>query len=243
MNQDLSTPLAGPSVAPDFKQVRKYLRTIQQREALGRFIKAGWSPTELGEAARQVFLASARTYPTATSYQYLMEKGPEHNFAQELISTFRAPGYVLPPFNRPVPCQFAWDHPDNPEHSPELRADIVEMARLWRNREAHKHVQPWPTEAAPIPEALWRKLFKIRNRYHSLDDTLYLQGLHAYVVDTKADVETIARRLAEQRALRAEATPPAPDRPITPGFWVYCFELRASHASLEEALERLAEYR
>jgi hypothetical protein len=30
--------------APDFKDVRRYLRTIQQREALGQFVKAGWTP-------------------------------------------------------------------------------------------------------------------------------------------------------------------------------------------------------
>jgi hypothetical protein len=63
-----STP-TGPSKATDFKQVRKYLRTIQQREALGGFIETGWTPAELGEFARQVFLAPGKTYPTAASFK------------------------------------------------------------------------------------------------------------------------------------------------------------------------------
>jgi len=88
--------LSGPSQAPDFKQVRKYLRIIQHRETLGQFIKAGWTPAELGEFARQVFLAAAKTYPTAASYQYAMEKGADHPYAVETLANLRAPGFTLP---------------------------------------------------------------------------------------------------------------------------------------------------
>ena len=182
MNHEQSTPtLTGPTAAPDFKQVRSYLRTIQQREILGRFIKAGWTPSELGEFARQVFLSHGRTYPTAASYGYATEKGPEHPFAHEVLATMRSPDFVMPPFNRAVPKTYAWDDRDNPEHSLELRADIAAMAQLWRNREAAKHAQPWPVDDQPIPASLWRRLFRLRNRYHSLDDTLHLEGLSGYV--------------------------------------------------------------
>ena len=126
-----STP-TGPTQAPDFKQVRDYLRSLQQREALGGFVKAAWSPAELGEFARQVFLAPGKTYPTAASYKYAMEKGAGHPFALETLASFRKRGFTMPDFNRPVPKKFAWDDPDNPEHAPELRADIEVMARLWR---------------------------------------------------------------------------------------------------------------
>lgn len=34
---------------------------------------AGWSPAELGEFARAVFLAPGKLHPTAASYQYTME--------------------------------------------------------------------------------------------------------------------------------------------------------------------------
>ncbi|MGC1564273.1 MAG: hypothetical protein WA820_31110 [Bradyrhizobium sp.] len=171
---------SGPSQAPDFKQVRKYLRNIQQRQALGGFFRAGWTPTELGEFARQVFLARGKTCPTAASYQYAMEKGADHPFAQETLASLRKRGFTMPSFNRPVPKKFEWDDPDNPEHTPELKDDIEEMARLWRNREASWHAQPWPVEDQPIPRGLWKRLYKLRIRYHSLEDTLRIQGLSGY---------------------------------------------------------------
>ena len=170
----------GSARAPDFKQVRKYLRNIQQREALAGFIKAGWTTVELAEFARQVFLAPGKTYPTAASYQYATEKGADHPFALETLARLRAPGFRMPPFDRPRPPELEWDAPDNPDHTPELRADVAEMARLWRNREASWRAQPWPTEDQPIPRWLWKRLFRLRNRYHSFEDTLQFEGLRGY---------------------------------------------------------------
>jgi hypothetical protein len=170
----------GPAKAPDFQQVRRYLRTLQQREALGQFIKLGWTPAELGEYARTMYLVPGQTKPTAASYQFVIEKGPDHEWAKEALAIMRAPGYIMPPFDRPAPKRYAWDDPDSPEHTAELRADIVEMARCWRNREASWHAQPWPVEDQAIPRWLWRRLFRLRNRYHSLEDTLHIQGLSGY---------------------------------------------------------------
>jgi hypothetical protein len=175
MNEPSSTP-----TAPGFQEVRKYLRNIQQREALGGFIRAGWSPAQLAEFARDIYLAPGKTYPTAASYQYAMEKGIDHPYAMETLASLRAPGFTMLPFSRPVPKEYAWNDPDNPEHSPELRADVSEMGRLWRNREASWHAQPWPTEKQPVPRWLWKRLFKLRNRYHSLEDTVQLEGLRGY---------------------------------------------------------------
>jgi hypothetical protein len=174
-----SLPAASP-LAPDFKKVRRYLRTLHQRDALGRFIKAGWTPAELAEFARQVFLAPGKTYPTAASYQYATEKGADHSFAIETLARLRAPGFTLPAFDRPRPPSLEWDGPEDPEHTPELRADVAEMARLWRNREAAWHARPWPVEDQPIPRWLWKRLYKLRIRYHSLKDTLHIQGLSGY---------------------------------------------------------------
>jgi hypothetical protein len=179
VNEPSPTP-KGPSQAPGFKEVRKYLKTISQREALSGFIRAGWSPAELAEFARDVYLAPGKSHPTAASYQYAMEKGADHPYAVETLASLRAPGFTMLPFSRPVPRECAWNDPDNPEHSPELRADIEEMWRLWRNREASKHEQPWPTEGQPIPRWLWKRLFRLRNRYHSLEDTLQFEGLRGY---------------------------------------------------------------
>lgn len=194
MNEEqLSATSTGPTAAPDFKQVRSYLRTIQQREALGGFIKAGWSATELAEFARDIYLAPGRTYPTAASYAYAMEKGANHPYAVETLASLRARGFTVPPFSRPVPKQYEWDAPENPEHTPELRADIEEMWPLWKNREARKHKQPRPKEYPPIPRALWKRLFRIRNRYHSLDDALELEGLKRYAEPdaTSPNTETL----------------------------------------------------
>jgi hypothetical protein len=130
MTETSSRP-KGPLAAPSFSEVRNYTRNIQQREALGGFIKAGWTPAELGEFARAAFLANGKTYPTAASYQYAMEKGVEHPFARETLASLRAPDFTMPPFNRPRPPKYEWDAPENPDHTPELKADIEVMACLW----------------------------------------------------------------------------------------------------------------
>jgi hypothetical protein len=109
-----------------------------------------------------------------------MEKGADHPFAQETLASLRAPEFTLPAFNRTRPPKFEWDAPENPEHTAELRADIEVMAGLWRNREAAWHALPWPVEDQPIPRSLWKRLYKLRIRYHSLEDTLHIQGLSGY---------------------------------------------------------------
>jgi len=161
----------------DFKTIRRALRTIEQREAIGEFIKGGWTAAEFAEYAREMYLVPGKTRPTAASYQFVVEKGPEHTWAQEALATMRAPGYVMPPFDRPVPRRFAWDDPDNPEHTPEIRAEVDDVARLIRNRFASQHALPRPNPDDPIPRWLWKRSYRIRNRYHSLEDTLEIQGL------------------------------------------------------------------
>lgn len=79
----------GSSVAPTFKKVRSYLRTIQQREALGGFMKAGWSPAELAEFSRQIYLAPGKNHPPAASYRYAIEKGADHPSAVETLASLR----------------------------------------------------------------------------------------------------------------------------------------------------------
>jgi hypothetical protein len=165
---------------PDFKDVRGYLRTIQQREALGQFIKSGWTPAELAEYARSMYLVPGQTKPTAASYQFVVEKGPDHKWAQEALANMRAPGFVMPPFDRPEPKRHVWDDPDNPEHTQEIRADVAEIARLYRNREASWHAKPRPDPSEPIARWLWKRCYRLRNRYHSLEDTIEIQGLRGY---------------------------------------------------------------
>ena len=88
MKQEPSKPLSGPRQAPDFKQVRKYLKDTSQRENLGEFIKVGWSPAELAEYGTVEYLAPGRTYPTASSYQVAVSFGPECPVAQIIWRSF-----------------------------------------------------------------------------------------------------------------------------------------------------------
>jgi hypothetical protein len=169
----------GPSEAPDFKQVRKYLKEISDRERLGEFIKAGWTPAELGEYARSLHLAPGRTYPTARSYEMAMIFGPER--AKSRLAFFREPGFDMPPFNRPVPpSPIPLDHPDHPNHTDEMRADVRAIAQCLRNRRAVREDLPRPDADKPIPASLWKYCFGIHNSYNSLEEALQRQGLIEY---------------------------------------------------------------
>jgi hypothetical protein len=187
-----TSSMGSTRLPPDYKQIRKYLRSIDQREALDRFIKAGWTPAELAEYARSMYLTPGKTYPTAASFQFVMEYGPEYSWAKDALAYMRAPGYTLPPSDRPLPKYFAWDDPDNPEHTPELKAEVDQLARIWRARSAHQYGRPLPDPNAPIHKGLWKRCYRIRNRYHSLEATLEVQGLKGY-----AD-SLVVRGLAEQ---------------------------------------------
>ncbi|MGB5903716.1 MAG: hypothetical protein WBH00_12775 [Xanthobacteraceae bacterium] len=179
MNNETST-LPGPTTAPDFKHVRKYLKDIAQRERLGAYIKAGWTPAELGEYAR-TFKLPGKTYPTASAYQSAMEFMPDEAVPKFYLASFREPGSSLPPFNRPnPPPRIPWDHPDNPEHSEETRADIAVIARCLRNRRADWDGLPRPDPDKPIPPSLWKRCYHKRNRRRSLDEALLFDGLKEY---------------------------------------------------------------
>ena len=112
-----------------------------------------------------------------------MEKGAQHPYAEEVLATLRAAGFTMPPFDRPLPKDFAWDDPDNPDHTPEVKADVEVIARLYRNRQACWLTRPRPHPDEPIPRPLWKRCYRLRNRYHSLEDTLEIQGLRGYAED------------------------------------------------------------
>jgi hypothetical protein len=86
----------------------------------------------------------------------------------------------LLPFDRPVPNCFDWDDPDNPNHTPEVKAEVRVIARLYRNREACWLARPRPHPDEPIPRWLWKRRYRLRNRYHSLEDTLRYEQLFGY---------------------------------------------------------------
>jgi hypothetical protein len=159
----------GERQPPDFKKVRKYLRTVHQREALGLFIEAGWTPAELAEYARSMYLTAGKTYPTAASFQFVMENGPEYSWAKEALAYMRAPGYTPPPLDRPLPKYFACDDPDNPEHTPELKAEVDQLARTRRARSADQYGRALPDPNAPIHKGLWKRCYWIRDRSRRLE--------------------------------------------------------------------------
>ena len=156
----LAPPPSAPAEAPDFKQVRRYLRTLQQREALGQFIKAGWTPGELAEYARSMYLVPGKTKPTAASYRFVIEKGPDHEWAKEALATMRAPGYVMPAFDRPEPKQYEWDDPDNPEYSAEVRSAVYTLARGYMAAYDDRQHRPRRGPGTPIRKGLLRKCFQ-----------------------------------------------------------------------------------
>jgi hypothetical protein len=179
--KETSHKLKGPLQAPDFKQVRKYLKEVSERERLEEFIKAGWSPAELAELARSSYLATGRTYPTALSYQVAVAFGPETTFNKIILAQLRAPGYQMPPFNRPVPPPpIPRDDPDHPDHTPEIRAAVREMALCFKKRRAEREGLPSPDPDAPITRGLWKRCFRLLNRRGSLERALLFEGLLGY---------------------------------------------------------------
>jgi len=169
-----------PMQAPDFKQVRKYLKDVYERELLEEFIEAGWSPAELAELAR-LYLVPGRTYPTALSYQGAVAFGPESSLNKIILAQLRAPGYEMPPFNRPVPPPpTPQDDPDHPDHTPEIRAAVREMALCFKRRRAEREGLPSPDQDVPIARALWKRCFRLINRRGSLERALLFEGLQEY---------------------------------------------------------------
>jgi len=62
----------------------------------------------------------------------------------------------------------------------DIRADVVLIAQLTRARHAVQRNLPRPDPSEPIPGWLWKRCYRLRNRYHSLEDTLEVQGLRGY---------------------------------------------------------------
>jgi hypothetical protein len=162
------------SQAPDFKQIRRYLRTAQEREAHEKFIQAGWTAPELAEYAR-VFRLPGKTRPTASSYQIVVGMGADNFLARSALEKMRSPGYVLPPLNRP-----GHDDPENPEHSAETRAEVEVLARRLMARADDKCQQPWRGPDAPISKSLWRESFHKLRRYGDLKTATIQLGLWKY---------------------------------------------------------------
>jgi hypothetical protein len=157
-----SPPPTSPprSKASDFKQVRKHLHTPYHRAMLGRFIAAGWTPAELAEYACSAYLGAGKKRPTSASYRFVLERGADHVLAQEALATMRTRGCVGPTFKRPEPEGYAWDDPDNPAYSDEVRSATYTLAR--GNMDAYDDRLRRPRRApdTPIRNGLLRKCFR-----------------------------------------------------------------------------------
>lgn len=83
-----------------YQEARRACRSIDDREALGRFIKAGWKENELSAFA-SLFLNP----PTKYSYRTVIQLGADHAKAQAFLAKFR--DYVsdaaLAPCSSPMP--------------------------------------------------------------------------------------------------------------------------------------------
>jgi hypothetical protein len=140
--------------------VRRYLRTVEQREALGQFIAAGWTSAELAEYARSMYLPSGRSKPTASSYRFVIAMGPDHERAGATLATMRAPDFIMPPFDRPEPKNYEWEDPDNPEHSAETRRAVETLARGCMAAYDDRQGRPRRGPDAPISRRLLRSCFR-----------------------------------------------------------------------------------
>ena len=140
--------------------MRRYLRTIQQREALGQFIDAGWTPAELAEYARSMYLVSGQTKPTAASYRFIITMGPDHQRAKEALATMRGPAFIMPPFDRPEPKHYEWDDPANPAHTAEVRRAVETLARGCMAAYDDRLKRPRRGPDAPISKRLLKSCFR-----------------------------------------------------------------------------------
>jgi hypothetical protein len=131
-----------------------------QREALSQFIMAGWTPAELGEYARRIYLVPGQTKPTAASYRFILEKGPDHEWAKEALATMRVPGYFMPAFDRPEPKHYEWDDPDNPKYSEEVRSAVYTLARGCMAAYDDRLHRPRRGPDTPIRKGLLRSCFR-----------------------------------------------------------------------------------
>jgi hypothetical protein len=64
------------------------------------------------------------------------------------------------------------------------------IAQLIRARDAARRNLPSPDPSEPIPRAIWRRRYRIRNRYHSLEDTIEVHGLREQPREPESTSET-----------------------------------------------------
>jgi hypothetical protein len=164
----------------DFTTIRRALKTIEDREALGEFIKAGWTAAEFAEYARSMRPPS-KTKPTPQSFQLALFGGPTCAIAQSYLKGFRAPGFVMPPLDRPnAPRRVPLDHPEHPSHTDELKADVGSLARRFMARYDDRNGRARRPVDTPISTRTWRSCFNELRRHDSLDDATDMCGLSDY---------------------------------------------------------------
>jgi hypothetical protein len=67
------------------------MRTVTEREALGAFVKAGWTAAEFAEHARLWFTLPGKTRATAASYRFALYGGPQSDMAKSSLHKLRGP--------------------------------------------------------------------------------------------------------------------------------------------------------
>ena len=165
----------------DFDVIRRALKKNSDT-SLQEFVDAGWTAAEFAEFARMYFLRTGKTRPTRESYRFALEFRPSSELAQDALKGFRKPGFVMPPLDRPT-ARPGYEHParpDHPGHSPEVRAEVETLARLYMNQRADWGYMERPAADAPISKTLWSKCYKELDRYGSLERAIEVCGLERY---------------------------------------------------------------
>jgi hypothetical protein len=163
----------------DFATIRRAFKTIEEREVLGEFIKAGWTAAEFAEYARS-FRPPSKTKPTSQSYLLALSGGPANPIARAHLNRFRAPGFAMPPLDRPNERRVPMDHPDHPSHAAELKAEVDALARRFMAKYDDGKSRPRRELDTPISPRTWTSCFNELKRHGSLEHATDMCGLSDY---------------------------------------------------------------
>jgi hypothetical protein len=167
----------------NYTTIRRAMRTLEEREWLEEFMKAGWTAREFAEYAR-VFRPPSKTRPTPLAYRLAACSGffgPKSPVAQTYLKGFRAPGFVMPPLDRPnLPEPRPYNDPNHPDHTAQTKADVEKLARMCMARSDDWKARPRRGPETPITKQLWKQCFGTLTRSGSLERAIAYKGLQQF---------------------------------------------------------------
>lgn len=161
--RDMKTSTTSTNRNP-YQEARRACRSIEDREALGKFIKAGWKENELS-----AFACLFLNPPTKYSYRTAIQLGVDHAKAQAFLTKFR--DYVSEATL--APCPSPSRDPGMPQ---EQREAIETIARLLMRDSDSWRPYKSRDATAQIPEHQWKRARDALARHGTLQGTLDALG-------------------------------------------------------------------